>query len=150
MTRKQLEKAITIVLVTVFILVALKIFPSIKKDKIKQAFLNKDNAEKNELSDVKGLLEEKLIRSKLESGKIGWERNPFSRNKVLASYGAGSLILTGIIWDEKNPNAIIGNEIVKEGDVIDKYTIVEINKDKVVISSDEGQETLRIWEEETK
>lgn len=59
-----------------------------------------------------------------------------------------SLNLTGIIWDIKDPQAIIDETVVKQGDLLGKYKIIKINKDNVVVNGDEGQLTLRIWEEE--
>lgn len=96
----------------------------------------------------KNIIDKKLIRIKSEAEKIGWERNPFIRSKIPGRPVTLSLNLAGIIWDEQNPHAIISDNLVKEGDVIGKYKIIKVNKDSVVISSDEGQKTLHIWEEE--
>ena len=44
------------------------------------------------------------------------------------------LLLSGIVWDEAGPIAIINNEIFGVGDVIEGNTIVEIKKDRVILS----------------
>ena len=77
----------------------------------------------------------------------GWKRNPFTKGGIFTSSGNASLYLTGIMWDEKKPQAIVGDEVVKEGDMIENYRIVKINKDNVIISGDKGEKTLKIWEE---
>ncbi|MEI8011112.1 MAG: hypothetical protein WCI27_01335 [Candidatus Omnitrophota bacterium] len=42
--------------------------------------------------------------------------------------------LTGILWSKNDPEAIIKHAIVKVGDTVDGKTVVDIKKDKVVLS----------------
>ena len=59
-------------------------------------------------------------------------RNPFSPTAT----GAGAtqaISLSGIIWDEENPAAMIGDRIVKEGDMVGKKKVKKIQEDKVIL-----------------
>ncbi len=42
-----------------------------------------------------------------------------------------NLAVTGILYSEDNPSAIIGGAIVKEGDMIDDVKVVKIRKNSV-------------------
>jgi type II secretory pathway component PulC len=44
-----------------------------------------------------------------------------------------SLIVKGILYSEDNPAAVIGTQIVHEGDNISDTTVVRINRDGVVL-----------------
>ena len=39
--------------------------------------------------------------------------------------------LKGIVWDAKNPYALIGDKVVAEGDYLDNKKILKINKDSI-------------------
>jgi type II secretory pathway component PulC len=43
----------------------------------------------------------------------------------------GQITVKGIVYSEDNPSAIIGNEILHEGDKVSGATIVKINKNSV-------------------
>jgi len=43
----------------------------------------------------------------------------------------GEIIVKGIVYSESNPTAVIGNQIVHEGETVSGATIVKINKDGV-------------------
>jgi type II secretory pathway component PulC len=44
---------------------------------------------------------------------------------------AGHVELTGILYSQDNPAAVIGSKIVHEGDVVDGVKVVKINKNAV-------------------
>ena len=44
------------------------------------------------------------------------------------------LYLIGIAWDPVQPKAIINDKIVQVGSQLDRYTVLEITQDKVVLS----------------
>ena len=52
--------------------------------------------------------------------------------------------LTGIIYDSKNPKAIVNDMIVKVGDMIEDAKVSDIGQDKVVLSVKEREITLTI------
>ncbi len=56
-----------------------------------------------------------------------WERNPFTPKAIVTKKVTG-LILSGILWDEGNPSAIIDDEIVNIGSRIGGVVVVDITK----------------------
>jgi type II secretory pathway component PulC len=79
------------------------------------------------------------------------ERDPF-RYKTKSTVGAdktwkpSSVTVKGIIWDEKNPSAVISIDggktiFVKEGDKINHIRILKIERDKIIID-EYGKRTL--------
>ena len=71
-------------------------------------------------------------RDRPRSSSVDWGRNPF----VLESVASGSqiLALSGILWDAENPKAIIGDKIVGKGDKIEEKTVIDIQKDRVILN----------------
>ncbi len=147
MDRKKMEIIITTALGIVFVFVSINVFSVIKNARFKRPLTAKAGAKALAAVSAQELPIDKLTRIGSKADSIEWRRNPFIRGRGLGLSGAGTLNLTGIMWDRNNPQAIIGDEVVKEGDVIGKYKIIKINEDSVVISSDEGQKILNIWEE---
>lgn len=50
-----------------------------------------------------------------------------------ASNSIAGLTLTGILWDDKKPLAVINNAIVGKGDTINDTTILEVRRELVTI-----------------
>ena len=73
-----------------------------------------------------------------------WGRDPFSGKIYSAASKGVNLELKGILWDEKSPSALIEGEIVKEGDTIGQYTVIKINKDRVILSDGTKNFELKI------
>lgn len=48
------------------------------------------------------------------------------------------LKVSGILWDEKVPTAIIGTKVVKIGDILEGKIVVDIDKNKVILM-EEGE-----------
>jgi hypothetical protein len=78
-----------------------------------------------------------VLESEPEPPKM---RDPFlsSKNSVQVKTAAVSktlveLKLSGILWDEKIPSAIINSKIVKIGDLIEGKTVVDIEKNRVLV-----------------
>lgn len=59
--------------------------------------------------------------------------------------GTGSIAVGGIVYSADNPSAVIGNEIVHEGDTIGGVTILKINQDSVEFTS-QG----KVWTQKVK
>ena len=70
----------------------------------------------------------RAARSKYDS----WRRSPF----VLSGDGTGysGMALRGIMWNKRNPKAMIGGEIVGRGDKVGSNKVVEIKEDRVILS----------------
>ncbi len=69
-----------------------------------------------------------------ESKTYSAQRDPFSRQLRPSAKG---LSLNGIAWDQKNPTAIVNNEIVQIGSEISGYIVEDILKDRVILTSEE-------------
>ena len=71
---------------------------------------------------------------------LGWARDPFTR-----SAGTGELSgfsLAGILWDERDPIAMINGQPVRAGDELEGYRIVSIGRDRVSLS--DGTDTYQL------
>ena len=84
---------------------------------------------------VKGSSPNKVATS-LKNAAVSLKDAAISSNKVA---------LKGILYSEDNSSAMVGNKIVKEGDIIDGVKVVKINKDTVEFEKD-GQR----WTQQTK
>lgn len=62
-----------------------------------------------------------------------------------AAISSNKVALKGILYSEDNSSAMVGNKIVKEGDIIDGIKVVKISKDTVEFEKD-GQR----WTQRTK
>ena len=59
-------------------------------------------------------------------------RDPMQFGSVTTTQdGTGKLIVKGIVYSKNNPSAVIGNQIVHEGEKVLGATVVKINKDSV-------------------
>ena len=57
----------------------------------------------------------------------------------------GDLLLQGILYAEEGNTAIINNELLKEGDILEGYTIKKIESRRVIFEKD-GKEYILKWE----
>lgn len=74
------------------------------------------------------------------------EKNPF-QPEHLTSLGNERKTVTqlkGILWDSRNPVAIIGENVVKEGDTFDGKKVIKINPDSVILEEQGEQVTLEL------
>ncbi|MEA3560853.1 MAG: hypothetical protein U9R31_03685 [Candidatus Omnitrophota bacterium] len=80
-----------------------------------------------------------------ETKNLKLKKDPFAPipigPKEVSSF---SLHLTGIIWDKKNPKAIINGIIVKVGDDLGGNRITDIKQDKVILNNDRRYFELRL------
>ena len=98
----------------------------------------------------RGKLTEELLPAKRDRKKTAftsWSRDPFTPGDISA-IKISELTLNGIIWDRVEPHAIINNEIVRIGDKVSNYTIVDITHNKVVINDGFNNFELRLEREE--
>jgi len=56
-------------------------------------------------------------------------KQSFDLTKVIQNEG-----LTGIVWDEENPIAIMDGEIVSVGDIVGENVVIQIKKQSVILS----------------
>jgi hypothetical protein len=80
---------------------------------------------------------------------LPWSRDPFVAQGKLKKKGPSApttLHLSGIMWDEKKPAAIINDNIVSAGDEVQGKKIIKIEKDKVILQEDGQEYILRLEE----
>lgn len=73
-------------------------------------------------------------REGVQEDNSEWGRCIFSGKSYSPVGEEINLKLSGILWDEKSPTTIIDGEVYKKGDKVGPFTIVDIQKDKVVLS----------------
>ncbi|MFC1699281.1 hypothetical protein ACFL1I_04900 [Candidatus Omnitrophota bacterium] len=61
---------------------------------------------------------------------VDWGRNPFAWSR---DYGAAELKLSGIIWDQQAPYAIISGVVVHIGEQIGGKTVKDIKPSQVIL-----------------
>lgn len=110
--------------------------------------------QKPQTSRVSKPPKQERIKEKLEDKEADYllkelkQKNPFRPDHAVgfAIEPEGSSGLKGIIWDSRRPFAIIGNNVVIEGDYMDNKKVIRINKDSVVLDNEGKEEILRIEE----
>lgn len=69
-----------------------------------------------------------------ERAKLNWGRDPFAAAKISKEFSGASLQLKGISFGkDKKGLAFINNEIVKKGDIMGAYEVIEVEKHKVLL-----------------
>ena len=74
-----------------------------------------------------------------EADKLGLHRDPFSTRIIRLP---GEFFLSGILWDTENSTAIVNNVVVRIGSVVEGYKVLDIQKDKVILSN--GTKTVNL------
>jgi len=88
--------------------------------------------------------EDAALLKNIEKEQLDWIRDPFS-GKIYFSKEEGAAVdlsLTGIVWDELKPRALINSDIVQEGSTIGQFRVLKIYKDKVVL--EQGAKTFEL------
>ena len=126
---KKLPLLIVVSIIAVFSLFYGIFTPS----RTKRNLLTKDTG----IQKMKTITTEKgiifLARRAKRSNYSFWGRNPFSISGAPIRR-FGRLTINGILWDKKNPLAIINEKIVKIGDKIDGNTVVDIEQDRAILN----------------
>ncbi|MCF7908233.1 MAG: hypothetical protein K9L86_05140 [Candidatus Omnitrophica bacterium] len=79
-----------------------------------------------------------------ETRLLALKRDPFTQNRIETKVIGSGLSLGGIIWNEKDPKAVIDDRIVGLGDQVGKKTIIEITPSTVLLSDGTSQFELRL------
>lgn len=94
----------------------------------------------------KAQLEKQETNSLLEELK---QKNPFRPDHAVGSFvvdpHAGN-VLKGIFWDDQKPFAILGDNVVMEGDYVDNKKVIKIDKHSVILDDNGKKEILRLQE----
>lgn len=84
-------------------------------------------------------------RKAKRTGFSGWPRDPFSSGPAaFLSANISDMMLTGILWDDTAPLAMINDNPVGVGDEVGAYIVVEIKKDRVILMSDNKNYEIRL------
>lgn len=141
--KEKKQIAIIAGLSVVMILAWLNAFKSVKRPKPKPAVkaemaVSAANPAAEVVAPAVILSGRDIYRELSEVSKnIKLQRDPFA-----LSFSRGGLRLMGILWDQTHPRAIINNIVVEPGQTIEATKIVQISKDKVVLS--DGQDTFEL------
>lgn len=72
-----------------------------------------------------------------------WGRDPFTAQASLSSsVKAVNLTLQGVLWDEKNPKAVVNEKTLVVGDTVYGYTVVGISPRSVTLKT--GEKTIEL------
>ena len=71
---------------------------------------------------------------------LAWGRDPFTGGS--AGGEVSGFDLSGILWDASQPIAIINGQMLRVGDEVEGYRILEITRDRVTMS--DGSEPLNL------
>lgn len=95
--------------------------------------------------DIYGYLEQQAKGLKLK-------KDPFSPEPRLPETKDAPLILdlSGIVWEEESPKAIINGNIVTAGDMVGTSKVIEIKQDRVIMSDGITMFELKIGGYKTK
>jgi hypothetical protein len=80
--------------------------------------------------DIFVIVKNKFLTSILEEAESG-------RGTIMSPQIASGLKLTGTVVGGENPIAIINDQFVRVGDLIDEYTLVRIGKKEVILNMDD-------------
>lgn len=138
-----------VILVMLLVLAVLSLLHGMNASK-KEKRLSQPPAAAEELSDQKNILpasksveiERRAARTQFTS----WKRNPFVPTGIQGGSSV-NLELGGIMWSGENPTAIVGDAIVKKGDKLGMYEVIEIKQDRVILSDGTKDVVLRLKEE---
>lgn len=72
------------------------------------------------------------------------QRDPFTFSGIGTSGPRDGLELTGILWDQGKPVAVIEGQFLSVGDAIDQCKVISISESSVVLQDPRGQFELRL------
>lgn len=74
-----------------------------------------------------------------------WERDPFRAEEAASGGGIENLVLQGIYWETDEPRAVINDKILRLGEAIDGYKVVEIRPASALLWTGEKNLELRVF-----
>ena len=103
--------------------------------------------------DDTGLFEEKelvteglYVRLENETKDLSLKRDPFFSSLITssASMTISDVTLSGILWDATAPLAMLDENPVSIGGKVGQYTVIDIQKDRVILTDGEKNYELRL------
>ncbi|MCU0651870.1 MAG: hypothetical protein MUC39_02890 [Candidatus Omnitrophica bacterium] len=139
MDKKRTEIIITVILAGILVLVLLKSMRKISA-KFKSSSVPAASALSRAYHPLitKGQEVKKAQLPAPIDTETKWGRCPFSGKAYSATSKTEviNLKLTGIVWDESDPQALINGKVVQRFDRVGQFTVIEIYRDKVKLSQD--------------
>ena len=148
MTKQQREIIITVGLVFILVIALTASFRKMKKkrpagkaeSKKELSVTETKEAETVEVSKKEPASEE-VQKVQLVSWQEAWKRNPFlipqrEKEKSILREEGFSFSLSGIVWKEGVPLALIDDHIVRKDEILEGYTVVNITQDGVILEQD--------------
>lgn len=74
------------------------------------------------------------------------QKNPFSKDHLATDkykFASGALILSGILYDEKRPLAIINEQVFAIGDMIGDKQVIKITNNEVILKDKQREYRLK-------
>lgn len=82
-------------------------------------------------------------RKRTKSAYEEWGRNPFEFPVLKKTQ---EIVLHGILMDVENPRALVNDVYVEKGDKVGKYTVVDIQQNKVILNDGSKDIELKLGE----
>jgi hypothetical protein len=80
-----------------------------------------------------------------------WGNDPFNRNPLHVSTvltgDTPTLHLLGILYRQTGAQALINGRVIGEGDIVEGYRVMSINRENVIVQSDGRTVVLRVGKE---
>jgi hypothetical protein len=148
MDKQQKQIIITGILILILIIAWIHSFKVLRKRFAKKAS-SSASVEVILPQNISATLSEPLtLVDNSEEEDLQWHRCPFcgiiyTETEDQETIG---LRLMGILWDDKEPMVIIGEDVFKQGDKIGKFVITEIRHNKVIVNDGVRDFELRVGE----
>ncbi len=134
-----MEIAITVVLAIVFLIFLTSTFKKIsKKPKAAPVAVKETPKKVFKAKEIEKRAEE-------EVKPLVWGRDPFVLVETGAVERGAPIALGGIIWDRKQPKAMINDEVYKIGDKIGNIEIIDIRKNSIIIKEDDKTREISLY-----
>lgn len=148
MTKQQREIIITVGLVFILVIALTSSFRRMKKKRLPRKEEPKVEASASETEEAETIevskkepASEEVRKMQLARWGQSWKRNPFllpqrEKEKSILREEGFSFSLSGIVWKEGAPLALIDDYIVRKGETLEGYTVANITQDRVILEQD--------------
>jgi hypothetical protein len=128
-----MEKKKIIILIILAALAVLSVANGLRPSSRRNAVPASETALEDALPDRSSDRAASGERRAAKSAFASWGRNPFRKREAIHAV-FGEINVSGIMWDEKNPRAMVNDMIVRPGNKIGSYRVVAIKKDRVILN----------------
>ena len=137
---KKLKIALPVLAVIMAFVWGPIIFGSGSKDKTDNNTGSAGNSVQGNVGSIDiAALSRSRSQKKTRTAYTEWGQNPFMLKRV-----PRALYIEGIMWDKKNPKAIINGSIIGIGDYVGPNMVVDIKQNSVIIQGEDGETELQL------